>query len=445
MWKWLIAILVFLAICCGAGGYLVVGTEKGRSFLSHLRPAEKFTEVRIEKVIRGDLVRTVNAPGSIEPKTKVSISAQVSARILALPFREGEQVRKGDVIVRLDSRDLAAALESTQAGLKAEEARLEGSRAALAQAASELKRARDLFSTRDIAQSDLDRAELEFRRTDSQVHASEQAIAIARANIARAERDLDNTVITAPMDGTITKLNNELGELVLGTFNNQGSVIMEIANLAVMVLKARVDETNISPVAAQQNAKIYINALPGKTYEGRVDRVGLKRLVDRDQTGYFEVEILVNKPEGEILKQGLTANTDIEVETLRDVIKVPSQAVLDRRVDELPREVSDANAALGQRKAFARVVYRVNDDGDAPAAPAPDAPVRKKTAATPVVIGSSDLTHTVVVQGLSEGDVIITGPYKSLVALKHDQKVVDESTVKKDDKKNGKAAETAAK
>lgn len=452
MWKWLIAVLVVLALACGTGGFFLMKSGGAKSLMQGFGGGEHFPEVRLEKVVRGDLTRTVNAPGSIEPKTKVSISAQVSARILALPFREGDSVKKGDVIVRLDSRDLAAALESAQAGLKGEQARLEGAKATLAQLESEVRRSRDLFKSNDVAQADLDRAEMEYLRAATSVRASEQSIEIARANIARAERDLDNCTITSPQDGTITKLNNEVGELVLGTFNNQGAVIMEIADLSVMILKARVDEVNISPVTAGQNARIFINAIPGKTYEGRVERVGLKRLVDRDQTGYFEVEILVNKPEGEILKQGLTANTDIEVETLRDVIKVPSQSVVDRRVDELPKEVADANLALGQRKAFARIIYKVTDLEEKPeattvkvaaagegagASAAPAQPVKKKTRATPVVIGSSDLTHTVVLQGMSEGDLIVTGPYKSLVALKHDETVVDESTVvkKKDEKK----------
>lgn len=446
MWKWLVGTFVVLAVLCGGGGYFIAATEKGRSVLAMVRPRPNYPEVRLDPVARGDLVRTVNAPGTIEPKTKVAISAQVSARITALPFREGESVRAGEVIVRLDSRDSAAALESAQARLKGEQAQLEGARAARVQAEAEARRARELFASKDLSQADLDRAEAEYLRAEAAVRAAEQAIEAARANIVRAERDLDNCTITSPIDGTITKLNNEVGELVLGTFNNQGPVIIEIADLSVMLMKARVDETNIAPVAIGQRAKIYINAHPGQVFEGRVERVGLKRLIDRDQTGYFEVEVLVDKPQGLTLRQGLNANTDIEVETLRDVIRIPTQAVVDRRVDELPTEVADANAALGQRKAFARVVYRVVDDaapGDG-RDPGGDAPRRYRTIATPVVIGSSDLTHTVVLQGLAEGSTIVTGPYKALVALKHDETVVDQSTVKKkEDRGKGESQRTA--
>ena len=452
--KWLIGIFAFCVVVCGGGGVFLATSEQGRAVVARLRPKEKLTEVRMERVGLGELVRTVSAPGQIEPRTNVKISAQVSERITALPFREGEEVKAGDVVVRLDSRDLAALLESAQANLKAEQARLEGARARLVQAEADLKRARDLFGSKDVSRSALDAAEAEFLQAQSALRASEQAIEIARANIIRAEKDLDNAVITSPIDGLITTLDAEVGEtVVVGTLNNPGSVIMEIADLRQMVLKARVDESNIAPVKKGQRAKVYVNAYRDRTFEGVVELVELKRKLDKDQTGYFEVEIALDLPEGELLRSGLTANCDIEVETIRDVIVVPSQAVMDRRVDELPKEIVDSSPHIDRNKAFTRVVYRLAPEGDAAAAgaPAPAAtisppasgagrkqPVRYKTVVTPVSVGSSDLTRTVILGGLSEGELIVTGPYKTVMELKHDQTVVEEGTQAKEDEKGTK-------
>ncbi|MBL8759343.1 MAG: efflux RND transporter periplasmic adaptor subunit [Phycisphaerae bacterium] len=426
MWKWLLGLFVIAVAGCGTGGWFLAQSEDVREFLKGFRPQDKPVEVRLSAVERGKVVRTVNSPGAIEPKTKVQISAQVSARITALPFREGERVKGGDIVVKLDARDLAAALESAQASERAERARLEGAEATLARAEQELARQRELSRTGDSARNLLESAESEARRARSSVESSRQSIEIAKANIARAQKDLENTEIRAPFDGIITKLNAEVGELVVvGTLNNAASVIMEIADLEVMLLKARVDESNIAPIKAGQRASVYINAFRDRTFEGVVDRVGLKRQVDRDGTGYYEVEVLVKKPEGQLLYSGLTANTDIEVETHYDVLKVPSQAVLDRRIDDLPVDLRE-HALIDKSKAFARVVY-VMVDG--------------KAKARPVSVGASDLTHTIILGGIEEGAKIVAGPFKVLVDMREDRKIAEEGTLKKaEDAKKSAAA-----
>ncbi|MFN0012764.1 MAG: efflux RND transporter periplasmic adaptor subunit [Phycisphaerales bacterium] len=416
MWKWLIAISLAIVGGLSIGGYFISKTEGFADLVASFGGGEKPQEVRLGKVEKGSVIRTVNAPGSIEPKTKVQISAQVAARVTALPFREGERVKSGDVVVRLDSRDLVAALESTQASKKAEEARLEGAKASMTRADAELARQRKLMESGDASKSALETAENEYLRAKSQVDSSTQNIEIARANIARAQKDLENTEIVAPFDGVITKLSVEVGELVLvGTFNNAGSVIMEIADLDVMLLKARVDEANIAPVKAGQKSKVFINAFRGRTFEGNIDRVGLKRIIDRDGTGYYEVEILVQKPSDTLLYSGLTANTDIEVETFADVLKVPSQAVVDRKLDDLPKSAAES-PFVDKTKSFARVIFTFTDG---------------KVTPVPVSVGPSDLTHTVLLGGIEEGTQIITGPFKVLADLKEGKKVAEEGTLKK--------------
>ncbi|MBL8764148.1 MAG: efflux RND transporter periplasmic adaptor subunit [Phycisphaerae bacterium] len=417
VWKWLLGFFVVIVLLCGGGGYFAWTQPAVQEFVKGMRSGEKALEVRFDAVRRGDLTRLVNAPGTIEPRTNVKISAQVSARIVALPFDEGDVVKAGDVVMRLDPADLTARLESAQASKRSEEARLEGARAALTRATLEAERQRTLWKSRDTSQQALDGAESELRQSQSTLNQAEHSIEIARANIQRAEKDLDNTVIKSPIDGRITRRDCEVGEtVVVGTLNNPGSVVMEIADLGVMVMKAKVDESNIAPVRSGQRAKVYLNAFPDRTFTGVVERVGLLRKVDRDQTSYFEVEVLLDVPDGQALKSGLNANADIEVETLRDVLMLPSQAVLDRKIDELPKDVVSGNAHVDTNKLFARVVYRVRDG---------------KTVATPVSIGSSDLTRTVILGGLDEGEVAVVGPFKHLVNMKHAQSVAEEGAAKK--------------
>ncbi len=418
MWKWLLGIAFVLILCCTGSGYWVYSSGKLKEWQEKFQPGAGATKVRFTTALAGDLVRTVSAPGQIEPRTKVQISAQVSARIIALPFRdEGTAVKKGDVLVRLEQQDMAALLDSAKAQLKSEEARLEGARASYINAQAEFNRRKELYATKDISKSDLDTAEEVFLRAESQLRVAEHSIEIARANIIRAEKDLGNTVITAPFDGVITKRNAEEGEtVVVGTLNNPGSVIMEVADLSVMVLKARIDEANIAPIRKGQKAKVFINAHPDQPFTGTVELIGLKRQVDKDGTAYFETEILVDKPDDLVLRSGLTANADIQVETFRDVIKVPSQAVLDRLIDDLPKEVAADNPLIDRTKKFARVVFTVDSGG--------------KTVPIAVKTGASDLTDTILVAGLEANTKVISGPFKILESLKAGQRVEDEAAPK---------------
>ena len=410
--KFLIAGVIGLAILAGVG-VVVYKSPVGQNFVSARKDADKSTPVGMESVAFGDLERTVSAPGSIEPKKLVKISSQVSAKVLAVPFEEGDLVQAGDVVLRLDPQDLVAIMDSAKAGLKGQEASLGGAEAGLINARLNYERLVQLNETGDVTKAELDGAEASYLQAQSNKQVLIAQIEQAEAQIERAQKDLDNTVISSPITGVITSLNTEVGETVIvGTTNNPGSVIMEIADLSQMLLKAAVDEANIAPVEAGQNAKIFVNAYSDREYEGIIQKIGLKRQVAGDGTGTFEVEILMDLPEGETLYSGLSASTDIVVEHFYDAMIVPSQAVVDRRIEDLPEDVREGNEIIDLNKTFTRIVYRVVDG---------------KTVATPVKVGPSDLTQTVITEGLSADDVIVTGPFRILVDLKHDRAVKDQS------------------
>lgn len=415
--KWLIglgvAFVLFLLVVAG-GAFFFLNSPKGKEMMQSFKPGTKAKEVRIVSVERGKLIKTVSAPGVIEPETNIKISAQVSTRITALPFRPGDQVKAGDVVCRLDAVDLKARVDAAQARLAATRARLGGAEANMIMARAEFGRSKELFDAGDTPRSDLERAEAAYLESQSGLDALKAEILSAEADVVAAQKDLDNTIITSPIDGVMTTLNAEVGELVVvGTLNTPGSVIMELADLSRMLLKAQVDETNIKPVKPGQKAQIYTPFDPEGSLTGTVGRINLKREVNQaDGTGYFEVEILVDVPEGVRLLSGLTANTEIEVEIFDGVLKIPSQAVLDRRVDELPKELTDSSPNVDKTKTFARIVF-VEKAG--------------KAIATPVSIGPSDLTHTVVLGGLADGDRVVAGPFRELTALKNDTLIVDEA------------------
>jgi HlyD family secretion protein len=416
--------LIVVGVLLVGGAVVVATTPAGEQFRARFKKAEEAKVVRIEPAYRSTITRTVSAPGMVEPRTKVEISAQVSARITALPFEEGEVVKAGDVVVRLDAEDLTARLEAAKARLKAQEARQRGSEADLAVALSDFGRKRELHDTGDISDSVYEQAENRYNQAISAVEMAKADVEIARAQIIEAERDLANAIISSPIDGVITTLNAEVGELVVvGTLNNAGSIILEIADLSDMLLMARIDESNVAQVEAAQEATVFVNAYRNDPFRGVVERVGLERKRWEDGTFYYEAEVKLSDDAGRPLLSGLSATAEIDVQKLSDVLVVPSQAVLDRRVDELPRDTIDrAGGIVDKRKTFATVVYTITDN---------------KAVATPVSIGPSDLAETVILAGIEDGQRVITGPFKTLVEMKDEVLVQDEAEKKAEDEAEG--------
>lgn len=411
--KWVLGVGLVLAIVVGVG--LSLMWPKIKKQMEASRGQGQGQLVRMESVELGDLIRTVSAPGIVEASRRVSISARISAQIEALPFQEGDSVRATDLVVKLDDRDLRAQLSSAEAALRAEEARLEGARASYINAMAEWERQSALFKSNDVPKSALDMAEAELRRTEASVSASQASIEMAKASIARVREDLRYAEILSPINGTVTRLNAEVGEIVItGTMNNPGTVILEIADLSEMIVRAEVDETDIAHVRTGQKARVYLNAYPDDEFTGTVRKIALERRRAGGRSGIsvgtsndvFEVEILLDL-QGRTIYSGLTASVDIEIETLREVMIVPSQAVLDVRIDELPDDVR-ANPHISRDRTFARVVYTMKDGS---------------AVATPVTVGPSDLRTTALLGGVEPGQKVIVGPYKSLLTMSHGTRV----------------------
>ena len=454
--KIIIGIVVAVVIVLG-GGLAVLGPTIKKS-MSSMGGNRVGTLVRMEVVEERELIETILARGEIEPHTKVDISAQVVSEIVALPFREEDVVKKGDVVIRLDDRDLKARLASSQASAEISKASLVSTKASHARTKAQLdeqlerrkgllnsldfaernlKRKQELYDTDDIPLSELDIAaervqdiRIQIKASDTVISGAESSLAAADAQIVQAEASvkqaeaqielanegLRNTVILSPIDGKVVKLNGEVGETVVtGTMNSPGTVIMTIADLSRMKMIARVDESDIAPIKAGQTARVHINSYKDEVFEGVVDRIALQLTPEGGGTGFFETEIML-RLDGREIRSGGHANAYIEI-TKHVGLAVPSQSVVDRDIDELPQEVVADNTVINFKKRVIGVAYCVRNG---------------KTVATPVKTGASDETHTLILDGLKAGDVVVTGPYKELDKLKHEQAVRDITKTDKD-------------
>jgi HlyD family secretion protein len=383
------------------------------------------TVVRMEPASVGVLVETVSAPGIVEPKRKVDVSAEVSARIVELPHREGERVRIGDLIMRLDDRDLRAALQSAEARrdgeryrLEAERSRIVGTQNVLENARATAQRQESPFRAGDISRQAYEDSVTRAADLDAQFKAQrnvivqlEKSLAAAEAQIEQQREALRKTVVVAAIDGIVTQLNAEVGELVVvGTMNNPGTKILTIADLSKMKLTAKVSESDVPRVAKDQPGEVRINGYKKRVFAGTVEEVALSRTTDKDGTGYFKTAVLLEL-DGEQIFSGLGGNVDISI-ARHSGLNVPSQAVVERKVEDLPDALKGSPFIAPGAKSLS-VVYRVIDG---------------KAVATAVSTGPSNLTNTIILDGLKDGEVVVVGPYKSLERLKDGDAVKSEES-----------------
>ncbi|HCO93530.1 MAG TPA: hypothetical protein DIU00_06200, partial [Phycisphaerales bacterium] len=365
------------------------------------------------------------------------------------PYEEGDIVTCGDpnanppvpasVLVRLDAKDLETRLASAKAGRAAQvastevdkariagqKASLTGLAASLKQAERDLERQKGLLESKDIAQAAFDQTQATYDELKSQYEASKYSLQsaelnlvvlqhnleVADAGIAQANDALSHMTISSPIDGVITRLDAEVGEMVImGTMNNPGTVIMIVGDLSQMLLVAQVDEADVGKIEVGQKATIKVQAFPDKEFEGLIDTIALTHRISATGTKYFRTEILL-QGDVEKLYSGLTAHVDIETIKHENMLNLPSQAVLGAAIDDLPLDIRDNSPEVDTDKTYVAVVYRYIDG---------------KAVVTPVKTGQSNLTHTIIESGITEEDKIVVGPYKVLESIKHDQIIQDE-------------------
>ena len=382
-----------------------------------LRPSEgKGPAVTLEKVGRRDVVARVKASGEINPKQKVEIQSKVIGEVVALPVREGDEVRAGQVVVEIEKQLYVAARDQARAALEQARVNLERSRADLANEELNFARVTQLQGEGVLSQDAFDRAKLARDAAAIGVRAQQQAIRQAESAHQRAIDDLERTTIRAPMDGTVTALNVEKGETaVMGTMNFAGSVLMVIGDLSEILAEVEVAESEVVALALGQTAVVRVDALPDTPLAGRVAEIGSSGVKTGDVVK-FRVKVALDRPDPRV-RPGMTAKVEITTKTAGGAVAVPQQAVQARWLDDKGKEVQRREGDTSQRELSA--VYLL---------------VGGKAERREVKTGVHDELWVEVSEGLAEGDEIITGPYRTLRTLKDGDPVRREKPAKKKDK-----------
>jgi HlyD family secretion protein len=395
--------------------------------------------VQTQKVTRRDLVSIVSASGEIKPKKFVNVAADVSGRITDLYVKEGDTVRQGQLLARIDATRLEAGKQQSQAAVEAARADLTRAEADVEAARLGFERAKKMRADQLISDQQYEQADAELKMKAAAVDAQKRRIRQQEALLASTSDDVRKTSVVAPMNGVVTSLQKEQGESVIGAQSFSPTVIMTVGDVSSFEVEILVDETDIRYVALGQSADVRVDALEGTKLKGEVTEIG-SSAIPRGQTTAststssntanqakdFKVTVTLKEPPPS-LRSGLNATADITTNRKEKVVAVPIQAVVVREVNKEGKVVDPtavqassgepAGAAVRAKGEEKEGVFVVNDN---------------QAAFRPVKTGIIGETDIEVTSGLQEGDEIVTGSYKTLRTLN------DESKVKLDVKKGGK-------
>lgn len=427
-WFWIVIVL------------LVAG---GGAIAAFARRGENGTLVTVETIQKRDLEAIVSASGKIEPKKTVNISAQTMGRVTKLGVQEGDRVRQGQFLLQIDPvnaeaavrRDIAA-VAGALTSLEQSKAALQSGRANLDVARQSLKRQQELWAAGLTTRESLERAQAEVEVRESDLKAREQEIKTRETQLNQQQAGLQSSQHTlaqvrfdAPFDGIVTRRNVEEGEnVVVGTMNNAGTVLLTVADMSVIEAEVEVDETDVPFVQMGQIAKIEIDAIPDRVFTGRVTEIGNSPIqttgtgTSRTATN-FKVTITIDGQIPEV-RPGFTCTAEITTATKKQVVAVPIQSMTIREL------TIDAQGNIIHEQRPPRPRFRFGPPQAAQGTAAPPAELKPgqkreeregvflmkdgKAAFTEVKTGIAGERYLEVLSGLKEGDQVITGPFDSV-------------------------------
>ncbi|MGD9898559.1 MAG: efflux RND transporter periplasmic adaptor subunit [Calditrichaceae bacterium] len=370
---------------------------------------EEAVVIQTAKVDKQKIIETVTATGIIQPETQVKISADVAAKIIRLGVKEGDWVEKGQLLVQLDREKFLAVVESAEANLRSMEATANLVKENMNKTEKDYMRVNDLYEKQLESQASMDQAYAAYKVEKARHQSNLEQVDQAKASLKQAKDDLSKTTIYAPMDGTVSQLNKEVGEIALGS-QFQEDVIMVISNLTGMEALVDVDENDIVSVHLADSASIEVDALPDHVFRGTVSEIASSAKVNAtgtaDQKTEFEVKVGLRNP-GDQLRPGMTATADIITETRESVLAIPIQCVTLRT----PEQLEVAEAQKTSEDSLASPAYAPDKDGFVPIVfVVKDSQVK----AVQVETGIQSETHIEIVTGLDEGDEIVTGNFRAI-------------------------------
>ncbi len=367
---------------------------------------EELLEVQTATVNLETIVQKVNATGRIQPKTQIRISADVSAKIIALHVEEGQFVQEGELLVELDRERFEAAVESAEANVRSAQSNARLNEQNMLKAEKDFDRSQDLVARKLESQAVLDTNNAAYQVEVARYASSLDQVAQVRASLKQAADDLSKTIIYAPMTGTISDLNKEQGEIAIGSAF-QEDIILVVADLTEMEAQVNVDENDIVGVQVGQTASIKVDALYGETLTGKVYEIANTANMDeqgaQNQKTEFEVKISIEGETGK-LRPGMTASADVSTETKTDVVGVPIQSVAVRTIDQLMlegEEFTDAEKRfIADDDGFVEIIFCIEDDGS--------------VAARQVETGIQSDDMIEVLSGIKAEEEVVTGSYRAI-------------------------------
>ena len=381
-------------------------------------------------VSKSQIVEKVSATGKIQPEVEVKLSSEVSGEIIALPIKEGQQVKKGDLLVKINPDIIQSMLNRSEATYQNIKASLAQAEASLKEAEANYRRNESLFAKGVISKAEWDRSIAAYETSKAARKSAYYSVKSAAASVNEAKDNLGRTTIYAPMDGTISLLNVELGERVVGTQQMAGTELLRVANLNDMEVEVDVNENEIVKVNVGDSAIVEVDAYLKKSFKGLVTAISNASAANlsADPVTNFEVKIKILKSsyaellEGKSLnyapfRPGMTATVDIITETKPDAVTVPISAIV-VKTDTLSSKASYTKEKVNTSDELFECVFVKNGN---------EAKLRV------VETGIQDDSNIEVLSGLKDQDTVITGPYAMVSkSLKSGDKISQLKTEKED-------------
>lgn len=367
-----------------------------------------FKEVEIEKLERSTIIETVAATGKIQPEIEVKLSSEVSGEIISLPIKEGQDVKKGDLLVRINPDLVQAAVSQSQAALQNSRAGLSQAEATLNQATLTFNRNKPLFEKGVISRADYERAQADLEIAEANKQSAYYNVQSVAAQVKQATDNLGRTSIFAPRDGTISMLNVELGERVVGTAQMAGTEIVRVANLANMEVEVDVNENDIVKIEIGDSTLVEVDAYLKKEFTGIVTEIAnsAEATLTADQVTNFKVKVRILEDSYKDLlegkrasyspfRPGMTATVDVITKKRKDVLAAPISAIVVKTDTSSTKKQTPRKSTTSSTEKFECVFVKNGEEA----------------ALKVVTTGIQDDSKIEILTGLEEGDEIIIGPY----------------------------------
>jgi len=418
---WIVAIVIVLLV-------VLIGGKKAGWF----GKSGKFKEVEITKIELIDIIETVAATGKIQPEIEIKLSSEVSGEIIELPIKEGQQVKEGDLLVKINPDLVQAMVTQSQAGLQNVRAQLTQAEVSLNNSKLNYDRNKSLFEKGVISKSDWDKSVTDYEMSKANVKSAYYNVKSAESSVKQSKDNLARTSIFAPRDGTISKLSVELGERVVGTAQMAGTEIVRVANLNNMEVEVAVNETDIVKVNVGDSTIVEVDAYLKREFKGIVTEIAntAENAQSVDQVTNFKVKVRIlpdsykdltkNKPDNfSPFRPGMTATVDIITNKKEKIIGVPISSIVIKTDTTSTKKKGVKEKIAANAEKFECVFVK---DGE-------EAKLRV------IETGIQDDTNIEIISGLTKGDEVITGPYNTVTKLlKSGDKVEVKST--KDEEEN---------